>query len=194
MKDEEDYTPLPKDTTPAANGIPEFWLTTLRNHIALNDMITDRDADALKSLVDVRLEYLTEGENKSSKTQGKPGFKILFEFSKNAYFDNEILEKTYLYQEEVGYSGDFVYDRALGTKIKWKEDKDLTKEFEIKKQRNKSMFMTCLAFLNARLIGFDRHQPHSPRAQGPPHRLFLQLLLPTRAPHRRGPGKRRIRG
>jgi nucleosome assembly protein 1-like 1 len=48
------------------------------------------------------------------------------------------LEKTYLYQEEVGYAGDFVYDHAIGADIKWKVDKDLTKEFEIKKQRNKS--------------------------------------------------------
>jgi nucleosome assembly protein 1-like 1 len=43
-----------------------------------------------------------------------------------------------VYREEVGYSGDFVYDRAIGTEIKWKDEKDLTKEFEIKKQRNKS--------------------------------------------------------
>jgi len=49
-----------------------------------------------------------------------------------------------LYQEEVGYSGDFVYDRAIGTEIKWKEDKDLTKEFEIKKQRNKNTNRTRL--------------------------------------------------
>lgn len=138
LKEDEEYTPLPKDSTPAATGIPEFWLTALRNHVALNDMITERDAEALKHLVDVRLEYLNESENKDTKTLGKPGFKILFEFTKNDFFDNEVLEKTYLYQEEVGYSGDFVYDRALGTDIKWKEDKDLTKEFEIKKQRNKS--------------------------------------------------------
>ena len=70
----------------------------------------------------------------------KPGFKLIFTFSPNEYFENDILEKTYLYQEEVGYSGDFVYDRAIGTEIKWKDDKDLTKEFEIKKQRNKSPF------------------------------------------------------
>ena len=31
-----------------------------------------------------------------------------------------------------------MYDRAIGAEIKWKEEKDLTKEFEIKKQRNKS--------------------------------------------------------
>jgi len=43
-----------------------------------------------------------------------------------------------VYREEVGYLGDFVYDRAIGTEIKWKDEKDLTKEFEIKKQRNKS--------------------------------------------------------
>ena len=42
-------------------------------------------------------------------------------------------------QETVGYGGDFVYDRAEGSEIKWKEDKDLTKKVEIKKQRNKGM-------------------------------------------------------
>ncbi|CAA7262400.1 unnamed protein product [Cyclocybe aegerita] len=139
IKDDEDYTPLPKDATPASEGIPEFWLTALRNHIGLSDLITDRDAAALKYLIDVRLEYLKE-----DSPEGKPGFKILFVFSKNEFFENEVLEKTYLYQEEVGYSGDFVYDRALGTDIKWKEDKDLTKEFEIKKQRNKNTNRTRL--------------------------------------------------
>jgi len=137
---------LPKEAIPSPTGIPEFWLTALRNHIPLSEMITDRDTKALQHLVDVRLEYLTEGVGIDTKTMGKPGFKILFVFAKNDFFENEILEKTYLYQEEVGYSGDFVYDRALGTKIKWKEDKDLTKEFEIKKQRNKStisVFKIC---------------------------------------------------
>jgi nucleosome assembly protein 1-like 1 len=143
IKDEEDYTPLPKDVTPSSSGIPEFWLTALRNHVALNDLITDRDVEALKHLVDVRLEYIKEGQA-PKETLGKPGFKIIFQFEKNDFFDNELLEKTYLYQEEVGYSGDFVYDRALGTPIQWKEDKDLTKEFEIKKQRNKNTNRTRL--------------------------------------------------
>ncbi|KDR73197.1 hypothetical protein GALMADRAFT_72494 [Galerina marginata CBS 339.88] len=144
VKDDEDYTPLPKDVTPSPSGIPEFWLTALRNHVALNEMITDRDVEALKHLIDVRLVYLKEGEGSPKETLGKPGFTIIFQFEKNAFFDNEVLEKTYLYQEEVGYSGDFVYDRALGTTIKWKEEKDLTKEFEIKKQRNKNTNRTRL--------------------------------------------------
>ncbi|KAF9043231.1 hypothetical protein BJ165DRAFT_1595268 [Panaeolus papilionaceus] len=144
-KDDEEYTPLPTDITPSPSGIPEFWLTALRNHVGLNEIITDRDAEALKSLLDIRLEYLSQDEEaKKGKTEGKPGFKLLFHFGPNEFFDDEVLEKTYLYQEEVGYSGDFVYDRAIGTEIKWKEDKDLTKEFEIKKQRNKNTNRTRL--------------------------------------------------
>src|ERR1700722_12532845 len=130
IKDDEDYAPLPKDSGPPA-AIPEFWLTALRNHVPLSEIITDRDAAALKHLTDIRLEYLF-------KEDAKIGFKLLFVFSPNDYFENQILEKTYIYQEEVGYLGDFLYERAIGTEIKWKEDKDLTKEFEIKKQRNKS--------------------------------------------------------
>ncbi|RDB30100.1 Nucleosome assembly protein 1 [Hypsizygus marmoreus] len=139
IKDDEEYTPLPKDTPPSASGIPEFWLTALRNHVGLSELITDRDAAALKHLLDIRIEYLDD-----KAADGKPGFKLLFVFSPNEYFENDVLEKTYVYQEEVGYSGDFVYDRAIGTEIKWKEDKDLTKEFEIKKQRNKNTNRTRL--------------------------------------------------
>ena len=40
--------------------------------------------------------------------------------------------------DEDGYEGGWDYARAEGTKIDWKEDKDLTKEYEIRKQRNKS--------------------------------------------------------
>lgn len=134
IKDNDEYTPLPKDTPPSASGIPEFWLTALRNHVGLSDLITDRDAAALKHLLDIRIAYLDTND------ESKPGFKLVFVFSPNEFFENDVLEKTYVYQEEVGYSGDFVYDRAIGTEIRWKEDKDLTKEFEIKKQRNKSAF------------------------------------------------------
>ena len=86
-------------------------------------------------------------------SEGKPGFKIHFTFAPNEFFEGTELTKTYYYQvgaldiglaesdtlqEQVGYGGDFVYDKAIGHEIKWKEDKDLTKKVEIKKQRNKS--------------------------------------------------------
>jgi nucleosome assembly protein 1-like 1 len=127
LKDDPLYQKLSADSSDTA-PIPEFWLTALRNHVGASEIITDRDAGALKHLTDIRVAY----------TAPKPGFKLTFFFTPNEFFENDILEKTYYYQEEVGYSGDFVYDHAIGTTIKWKEDKDLTKEFEIKKQRNKS--------------------------------------------------------
>jgi nucleosome assembly protein 1-like 1 len=136
LKDDPEHAPLPADATSDPSGIPEFWLTALRNYIGLADIITDRDAEALKHLLDIQISYIKDGD--------KPGFKLTFVFSPNDFFEGEVLEKTYLYQAEVGYSGDFVYDRAIGTEIKWKEDKDLTKEFEIKKQRNKNTNRTRL--------------------------------------------------
>ncbi|KAJ3712842.1 nucleosome assembly protein [Lentinula raphanica] len=140
QKDDEDYTPLAKDDK-VPSAIPEFWLTALRNHIGLAEIITERDEAALKHLIDIRLSYLNGDEK---EYENKPGFKITFVFSPNEFFENEILEKSYLYQDEVGYSGDFVYYKAIGTEIKWKEDKDLTKEYEIKKQRNKNTNRTRL--------------------------------------------------
>jgi nucleosome assembly protein 1-like 1 len=134
LKDDPSYEKLPTDSSETA-PIPEFWLTALRNHVGTSDIITDRDAAALKHLVDIRVTY----------TAPKPGFKLTFLFTPNEFFENVELEKTYYYQEEVGYSGDFLYDRAIGTIVQWKEDKDLTKEFEIKKQRNKSM---CFAHVS----------------------------------------------
>lgn len=91
----------------------------------------------------MRIEHINE-EDPETKEQ-KLGYKILFEFSPNDFFENRILEKTYLYGQEVDYTGELVYDHATGTTIQWKEDKDLTKEFEIKKQRNKSVFSKLLS-------------------------------------------------
>ncbi|EKM77523.1 hypothetical protein AGABI1DRAFT_86473 [Agaricus bisporus var. burnettii JB137-S8] len=140
VKDNESYTPVPTEPAPTATAIPEFWLTALRNHVGLSDLITDRDEGALKHLIDIRYEYL----NDTTEQDGKPGYKLFFDFSPNEYFENEILTKTYIYQQEVGYSGDFIYDRAIGTEIKWKEGKDLTRAFEIRKQRNKTTNRTRL--------------------------------------------------
>lgn len=136
-KDDADENPLAVPLSTIAAAVPEFWLTALRNHVGLSALITDRDAAALKHLTDLRIEYLPSSEP-------KPGFKLIFEFSSNEYLENDVLEKIYVYREEVGYSGDFVYDRAIGTDIKWKDEKDLTKEFEIKKQRNKNTNRTRL--------------------------------------------------
>ncbi|KAI5480200.1 nucleosome assembly protein 1-like 1 [Pseudohyphozyma bogoriensis] len=141
--EDEDEEPRPRERIPeptaeelasAPKGIPEFWLTALKNHLGLSELITERDEEALKFLIDVRLSYPTE----------KPGFTLVFEFEEGAkaFFSNTTLEKTYYYQDEVGYEGDFVYDHAVGTEIQWVEGKNLTVRVETKKQRNKNTNQT----------------------------------------------------
>lgn len=130
--DEDKADEAEKEEKPAAanenvSGIPEFWLSAMKNQISLAEMITDRDESALKHLIDIRMEYLD-----------KPGFRLIFEFEENEFFTNKTVTKTYFYQNESGYGGDFIYDHAEGDKINWKEGKDLTVRIEQKKQRNKS--------------------------------------------------------
>lgn len=108
-------------------GIPEFWLSAMKNQVSLAELITDRDEPALKLLTDIRMEYLE-----------RPGFRLIFEFAENSFFSNKSITKTYFYQEESGYGGEFIYDHAEGDKIDWKAGKDLTVRIESKKQRNKS--------------------------------------------------------
>lgn len=118
-----------KDTV---KGIPAFWLTALENLPIVNETITDRDAEVLNYLEDIRIEYLTEG---------KPGFKLIFKFNtkENPFFTNEYLVKTYYYQSELGYSGDFIYDHAEGDVINWTNNaSNVTVEVEMRKQRNKT--------------------------------------------------------
>ena len=109
-------------------GIPEFWLSAMKNQVSLAELITQNDEQALQHLTDIRMEYLEQ-----------PGFRLIFEFADNEFFLNKTIIKTYYYQEESGYGGDFIYDHATGDRIDWKSDKDLTVKTESKKQRNKSM-------------------------------------------------------
>lgn len=119
------------ETSEAVQGIPEFWLSAMKNQVTLAEMITDRDEAALKHLIDIRMEYLD-----------KPGFRLIFEFAENEYFSDKTITKTYYYQNESGYGGDFIYDHAEGYKINWYPGKDLTVRVEAKKQRNKNTKQT----------------------------------------------------
>lgn len=121
----------PEETGDDIKGIPEFWLSAMKNQVSLAEMITDRDEAALKDLTDVQMEYLD-----------KPGFRLIFHFAENEFFTNKTISKTYFYQNESGYGGDFIYDHAEGEKIDWKAGKDLTVRVESKKQRNKNTKQT----------------------------------------------------
>lgn len=112
-------------------GIPSFWLTALENLPVVSDTITDRDAEVLDFLMDIKLEYLSDG---------RPGFKLIFVFDEDTpFFKNKTLTKTYFYQNELGYSGDFIYDHAEGEEIQWVDNEsNATISVEMRKQRNKA--------------------------------------------------------
>ena len=120
-----------KESAEDMKGIPEFWLSAIKNQVSLAELITERDEAALKHITDIRMEYLE-----------KPGFRLIFEFGENEYFTNKLITKTYFYQEESSYGGEFIYDHAEGDKIDWKVGKDLTVRIESKKQRNKNTKQT----------------------------------------------------
>ncbi|ODV77218.1 NAP-domain-containing protein [Suhomyces tanzawaensis NRRL Y-17324] len=131
-KDEDDEEEDDEDEDDEATGIPGFWLTALENLSTVSETITDRDSELLQFLKDIRMEYLET-----------PGFELIFEFNENPFFSNQILTKTYHYQAELGYSGDFVYDHADGCEINWKsKENNVTINIERRKQRNKTTKQT----------------------------------------------------
>jgi len=108
-------------------GIPEFWLTALKNSPEFQDTITEKDEAALKHLTDISYSYL----------ESNLGFSLTFTFSDNEFFTNSILTKSYyLNKSEPG--AQVMFERAEGTEIEWKEGMNLSVTVEVKKQRNKN--------------------------------------------------------
>ncbi|KAK6457420.1 uncharacterized protein RJT20DRAFT_93658 [Scheffersomyces xylosifermentans] len=132
LKNEKEEEDEEEDEDDSTKGIPGFWLTGLENLSTVSETITDRDSEVLEHLIDIRMEYLDT-----------PGFELIFEFEENEFFSNQILTKTYHYQAELGYSGDFVYDHADGCEINWKsKEVNVTINIERRKQRNKNTKQT----------------------------------------------------
>lgn len=126
--DEDEKTPEEDDEeSKNIKGIPDFWLTALKNIPEISEITTEEDAEALAHLVDIRMKYLDQ-----------PGFGLEFEFTENPFFTNKTLTKTYYYRDEPGYYGDYIYDRATGTEVNWTSpEKNLTVKVQKRKQRNK---------------------------------------------------------
>ena len=53
-EEEEEHEEEEKDI----KGIPEFWLTLLKNHPQIVETITEEDEGALKHLLDIRMSYI----------------------------------------------------------------------------------------------------------------------------------------
>uniref|UniRef100_A0A383V5W6 Nucleosome assembly protein n=1 Tax=Tetradesmus obliquus TaxID=3088 RepID=A0A383V5W6_TETOB len=102
------------DSDEPDEGIPDFWLTAITNHDLLGEYVTERDAEVLSYLADVRVASLT-GEEAGS-------FKLTFSFRDNPFFTNKVLEKTF-YMEN---PDEIVPDKFVGCSIDWAAGKDTT--------------------------------------------------------------------
>ena len=86
-----------------------YWSKVLVNSKLTNEPICPQDYDVLKSLTNIKIEYLDkEFDN----------FKLIFEFDKNEYFTNKTIEKEY------HFSKDKLISKIVSTEIKWKKDKN----------------------------------------------------------------------
>ncbi|EGD82692.1 hypothetical protein PTSG_03353 [Salpingoeca rosetta] len=111
-------------------GVPDFWLTALSNHELISELIQQDDQEVLAHLRDIRYKYLPDNT----------GFELTFVFGENPFFTNTELTKTYHLDPKPESEDDLVYQgpifqKAVGTQIKWKEDKDVTVKVVKQKQR-----------------------------------------------------------
>lgn len=121
-------------------GIPEFWATVLKNNPQIAETIQEKDDAILSHLTSISFEYLDIPEDH--------GFALTFKFSKNKYFSNLELVKTYHLLNPPDAFGDIMFESAEGTAIQWEKDMDPTTIIESKKQRHKVPTLFTLDNLN----------------------------------------------
>lgn len=127
-------------------GIPEFWLTAMKNVELLEDMIQEQDEDILKHLTDVRLIFTGKNEQ-NTEEETEMGFVLEFIFAPNDYFTNNALTKTYKMKSEPDEDDPFSFEgpdivSCTGCKIDWKKGKNVTQKQVKKKQKHKGRGQT----------------------------------------------------
>lgn len=115
-------------------ALPAFWLTAFLNCEMVEENITEKDQTALRFLRDVTAKEVSAADAETSPPDAKltPGsFTLSFHFDENPFFENLVLTKTYIMEED----DDAELDRAVGCAIRWKPGKDLTHRIMKKKIR-----------------------------------------------------------
>lgn len=122
-----------EDTKTEDVGIPEFWLTALKNADLFAEIIKEHDEAVLSHLTDVKVIY---------QDDAGLDFNIEFHFSDNEWFTNKVLVKCYQVVCEVDNDTPFEFEGAAltsckGCKIDWKKGKNITVKTVKKKQKHK---------------------------------------------------------
>lgn len=114
-------------------GIPEFWLTILKNVEMLSEMIEDHDEKILTHLRDIHVTFASVEPY---------GFTLHFVFEANEYFSNTVLTKHYTLrmapnpEDPLGYEGPEITG-CKGCSIDWKPGKNVTVKTVKKVQKHK---------------------------------------------------------
>ncbi|KFM57101.1 Nucleosome assembly protein 1-like 4, partial [Stegodyphus mimosarum] len=130
----EDDTEAKMDVPEAEiKGIPEFWLTALKNAPTVADLIEEYDEPILKHLVDVKAVTLSE----------PMGFYLEFHFEPNDYFTDTVLTKYYELKCTPDPTDVFSFEgpeivKCKGCTIDWKKGKNVTVKTIKKKQKHKA--------------------------------------------------------
>jgi len=129
-------------------GVPEFWLTAMKNVELIEEMIQEHDEDVLKHLTDVKLIFTGKKEGRmTGNDDAEMGFVLEFHFSSNDYFTNTALTKTYKMKSEPDKEDPFAFDgpdiyACSGCQIDWKKGKNVTQKQIKKKQKHKGRGQT----------------------------------------------------
>lgn len=129
-------------------GVPEFWLTAMKNVELIEEMIQEHDEDVLKHLTDVKLIFTGKQEGRmTGNDEAEMGFVLEFHFGPNDYFTNTALTKTYKMKSEPDKEDPFAFDgpdiyACSGCKIDWKKGKNITQKQIKKKQKHKGRGQT----------------------------------------------------
>ncbi|XP_078444796.1 NAP1-related protein 2-like [Wolffia australiana] len=105
-------------------SIPDFWLTAFMSHPALGELLNEEDEKIFKHLVSLDVE---------DSRDVKSGYSITFSFSPNPYFEDTKLTKTFSFFDD-GTTN------ITGSKIRWKEGKDIANDAAPKSKEGKRSF------------------------------------------------------
>lgn len=84
-------------------GIPDYWLTCLKNSSQFGEIINTKDEKILKHLTDITLDYKENGN-----------FTLFFHFSSNEYFSHTALTREFIMSPDA-----HTISKIVSTKIEW---------------------------------------------------------------------------
>lgn len=107
-------------------GLPQYWITAMRNSRMLGSAIEEYDIPILSYLKNITTEWTSDQQS---------GFVLNFNFAPNPFFEGTNIKKEYVmvFLED----DEPLLSNTVVSKIEWKQGKDPTQEVVVRRQRHK---------------------------------------------------------